>query len=287
MSMSAGPWELRDEIYNRDDCSIYTTQDLEWVVKVLRERSRALDELAGILEVRRAAVPNAVEFPEAVHEWFGVLPSGDVWYAMRHYDCAATVTSPEVRAHWQRFGQSVLTFLQYLHQKCHRVHMDVKVSNVLVNRLRSRFVVSDYDLVSVVHLNKAARYYPADTLWYYVAMGAELDEPLYTWRMDLTALAYMLASVTWDHDANNRWKFYDECMRRRGGGAATAATAAAFADSATATLTDAELIALRETEMQRIHPTVRAFLDHVKTLPWSTPAPPPSDFYHRLFRLLL
>ena len=274
--MNAGPWELHEEIYNRDDCSIYKTHDIEWVVKVLRGRRRAIDELTGVLEISRAAVPNAVEFPETICEWFGVLPNGDVWYAMRHYDCAATVTSPETRTHWRRLGQSVLTFLQYLHHNCHKVYMDVKVSNVLINRLRARFVVSDYDLVDNVRLDKAAKHYPADTLWYYIAMGAELDEPLYTWRMDLTALAYMLASVTWDYDANNQWKFYDECMCRRSG-----------EEGEHAALTNVELVELREVEMQRIHPTVLTFLNHVKTFPWSSPSPPPPEFYKQLFRLLL
>lgn len=273
-----GPWTLTEKIYTRRDAgvSIYATTDPDWVVKVYEITNgtsvdHAYDELHTIIELQSNKIPHRVEVPVEPHRFFGTRP-GVIWYAMRRYS-SSVVIDPEARAHWRSIAVSVLTFLQYFHTRCRKVHMDLKCGNILVDRGRMRFVVSDYDLAGPVRPDKVASQYTPNTYWYYAAMGAELNEPLNSWRMDLTALGYMLAAITWNTEENNRWKFYDECLLRRD-------------DKHGLEISDEDLIRMREEEMSRIHLTVRTYLNMVAAqVPWSAADPPPREFYNRLMAL--
>jgi hypothetical protein len=270
---SVGPWKLRDTFYTRDSVAIYNTTDPAWLVKVIRGKERAYDELHAVLELESRKIPHRVEVPSEPERFFGTAADGITWYAIRRYDGALMVNS-YAKSHWRTVAINVLTFLQYFHTRCRKVHMDIKCPNILCDATRNRFVVGDYDLAGPVRPEKVARAYGPDVFWYYVAMGADPDQPLYSWRMDLTALGYMLASITWNHGENNDWTFYREALRRREG-------------KGTLEISDAELIALREAEMSRVHTTMRSYLNLVGTLSWSAADPPSRDFYGELIRFFL
>jgi serine/threonine protein kinase len=191
---------------------------------------------------------------------------------MMRYQGALSVDAT-ARSYWRTIAVSVLTFLQYFHTRCRKVHMDIKCPNILVERPRMRFVVSDYDLAGTIRPDKVTCSYRPDTCWYYVAMGAELDKPLYSWRMDLTALGYMLAAITWEEDDNGNWKFYDECMLRRNGRHGL-------------DISDNDLIKMRDSEMTQIHLTVRTYLNMVAArVGWCDVEPPSKEFYGELLSL--
>lgn len=270
---AAGPWALRDVFYTRNGVTIYTTEDPAWLVKVHEDVDRASEELQVLLEVQSKKIPHRLEMHPEHERSFGTGP-GFTWYAMKRYGGTLHVDS-YARSYWRTVAVNVLTFLQYFHTRCRKVHMDIKCPNILCDPERMRFIVSDYDLSGPVRPDKPARAYSKDALWYYVAMGADPDQPLYSWRMDLTALGYMLASITWNHEENNDWTFYREALRRR-------------EDKGTLTgVSDADLVAMRESEMERVNLTVRSYLNLVGTLSWTAADPPPRDFYDQLLRFFL
>lgn len=271
--ISAGPWTLRDVFYSRHDVTIYTTEDPGWIVKVHDDIDRASDELQILLEVQSNKIPHRLEMHGEHERSFGTGP-GFTWYAMRRYGGVLKVDVYS-RSRWRTAAVNVLTFLQYFHTKCRKVHMDIKCPNILCDVVRGRFVVGDYDLAGPIRPDKIARTYEKNMFWYYVAMGANLSEPLYSWRMDLTAVGYMLAAITWNRTDNREWVFYNEALRRREG------------KGTMTEVSDDELVALRESEMERIHPTVRAYLNLVGTLSWSAADPPARDFYDQLIRLFM
>jgi hypothetical protein len=53
------------------------------------------------------------------------------------------------------------------------------------------------------------------------------------------------------------------------------------------TVSDNELVSMRESEMERVNLTVRSYLNLVGTLSWSAPEPPSRDFYDQLIRFFL
>lgn len=273
MKLTAGPWILRDVFYSRRDVTIYTTDDPEWLVKVHTDIDRARDDLQILLEVQNKKIPHRLEIHTDHERGFGT-GAGFTWYAMRRYGGSLHVDAYS-KARWRTVAVNVLTFLQYFHTKCRKVHMDIKCPNILCDMTLGRLVVGDYDLAGPIRSDKVSRAYGSDTMWYYVAMGAVPDEPLYSWRMDLTAVGYMLAAITWNHEENNGWNFYHEALRRRDGkGTMTA-------------VSDDELVEIREVEMSRVNTTVRTYLNLVGTLSWSAADPPPRDFYDELIRLFM
>jgi hypothetical protein len=151
--------------------------------------------------------------------------------------------------------------------------MDIKCPNILTDVTRRRYVVGDYDLAGPARPDKTARDYSTDMYWYYAAMGAEPNEPLYSWRMDLTALGYMLSAITWNRDEDADWKFYSECLKRREG-------------KRSLEISDDELIVLRESEMSRVHVTMRTYFNMVAArVGWADSEPPPRRFYEELISL--
>lgn len=260
-----GPWTVTDTIYDSRDVQVLKTTDPKWVIKSNRHDDDSVYELSNFLRIVTLGVKNTVETHHDMYYRFGISET-KVWYAMRAYDCHVT-NNEFCRQHWKRMACSVLRFLCSLHHKTQLVHMDIKCTNILVNMSEVQFVVGDFDQTDIC-TDELTHTYDDDMLWYYIAMGAELDQPLKSWRMDLVSLGYMLANLTWSAD-NSPWIFFPECQARRKCRGRLA-------------LSETELVALREEEMAKSHPLVLRYLELVKELPWDAPAPPSKAFYERL-----
>lgn len=269
-----GPWILQEVIYtDKEKVRIATTQNPDWIVKIAFGSPPSTEELGNLLMLSHYSVSRAVGVPTDIFHRFGV-GTNYVWYAMRRYDGHVHINAFSV-LHWRSIGIQVLWFLRDLHLNCGRVYMDVKTANILYKAqlgYSPLFVVGDYELVDTIDLTKPARLYSNNTKWYYIAMGAELDEPLYSWRMDLVALGYTLASITHDYEKKKDWKYYGQCMARR-------------TNTLSLDITDDSIIALREQEIKEEHPTILAYLNAVAEFPWISPTPPPAEFYKRLLSI--
>jgi serine/threonine protein kinase len=271
MTSTYGPWSITDEVlYEKKDVRIIGTTDREYVLKVRKISSTAHDELGALCMIRRHSLTYAIYTPRAPHKFCGMTDT-HIWFAMRRY--AGHINYDDyARRNWLRIAQDVLAFLTQLHRACHLIHMDIKITNILCSPPRVAYTVSDYELCDVPN-NRLTRDYDADSRYYYMAMGAQLNEQLCSWRMDLTALGYMLAEITWNKEEQLSTTFQKRIFQRR-----DEAAAGGLIDSHD----DAELIALRESEMRAAHPTVIAYLRLVETLPWNAEAPPPESFYREL-----
>jgi hypothetical protein len=105
-------------------------------------------------------------------------------------------------------------------------------------------------------------------MWYFLARGAEPGKALYSWRMDLTGLTYLLAEILWPTDYLKP-TFPNVCNR-------------AMVEKKT-DITAEELVALRAAEMEWCaHPVVRRLLERIAEIPWDALAPPPRAFYAQL-----
>lgn len=272
-----GPWTVTEEVlYEKEDVRVIGTTDNHYVIKLRKISDIAHDELGALMMIRRHSIAGAVHTPTSAERFCG-MTSTHVWFAMRRY--AGPIAYDDMSRHnWRRIAQDVLRFLSYLHRSCHLIHMDIKVTNILAHRSRTEFVVSDYELCDTPKRRLTHTYKP-DYRYYYLAMGAELDQPLVSWRMDLTALGYILAELTWNTVDNKRTTFQQRMYDIR-----NAVSAGAHDDPSG----DADLVALREAEMAAAHPSVLAYLRLIKErLPWDMECPPPESLYRELLNFFL
>jgi hypothetical protein len=268
---NVGPWILQEVIYSdKDKVRIATTQDPGWVVKITLGNPPVIDELMNLFMLKQHHVAHTVNVPASISHRFGTGPNY-AWFAMRRYE-GCILANDFSRIHWRSIAIHVLTFLQDLHLKCGRIYMDIKTTNILYQTYPGQspqFILADYELIDTIELSKPTRYYSNNTKWYYIAMGAELDEPLYSWRMDFVALAYTLASIIRSYEKKKLWTYYDQCMERR-------------ANRLSYDIADESIIALRSTEIQQEHPTIQEYLRIVSEIPWDSATPPSPDMYKRL-----
>lgn len=273
-----GPWTITDEVlYQKEDVHVVGTTDPDYVLKVRKISHTAHDELGALTMIRRHTLTYCVHTPHSADKFCGMTDT-HVWYAMRRY-AGPIAYNDEARRNWRRIAQDALAFLTQLHRSCRLVHMDIKITNILAHRGRVAFTVSDYELCDVPN-RRLTREYGPDFRYYYMAMGADLDQPLVSWRMDLTALGYVLAEITWNTVEHNRTTFQRLMYDRR--------DAAARLGARDDPSGDAELMALREAEMSKAHPSVLGYLQLIEErLPWDMEGPPPESFYRELLAFFL
>ncbi len=257
------PWTEWRRIYERDGISIIQVYARNWVVKYAHSRAAITKEitfLRGITE-GDAAIRNMIELPaDPTHRF------GENWYAMRKYTNSAHACCDEVRGQWKTIAIDVLNFLEDLHRGHRLAHLDITLRNILYDRETGHFVVSDYELLEEVSTEAAITEDNDDHLWYYIGTGAELSQPIESWRMDLTMLGYALAELTW---CDARPSFAPLCQTRR-------------CDSNMG-ICDYDIIARRNAEMKGCPQGVRAYLDRVAELvDWRAAEPPSPATYDEL-----
>jgi hypothetical protein len=278
----AGGWTVTRPL--EEGASVYETTDSEWVIKRLSYNTdgagpgETCEELEATLNIfnNRSRLRNCVAFPRSLREFCGVEQDGYAWIAIRRYSGAVSLVpgapvGPVIwNRHWKRLAIQVLAFLEDYHTVCRRIHMDLKVSNILMDREHCQFVVTDFGL-SVPPARTPLVEYSADYLWYYLEHGAEPEKPIAAWRFDLIALGYLLARLTWNPDMSDRFVEAAREMRR---GSCTSYTAAG-------------LVSLRSGEMGRgICPLLRTYFDMVESsIGWYDVEPPPRVFYRSLASL--
>jgi hypothetical protein len=273
-----GPWTATEEVlYDKKEVRVLGTTDPDYVLKIREISDIAHDELGALMMMRRHSVSYGVYTPHRDAKKFCGMTDTHVWYAMRRY-AGHIHYDDETRSKWRRVAQDVLAFLTQLHRACHLIHMDIKITNILANRTHTAFVVSDYELCDTPN-RRLTRDYGPDYRYYYLAMGAELDQPLVSWRMDLTALGYLLAELTWNTVENRRTTFHKAIF-----GIRDRAAAGERIDPSG----DAELVALREREMAAAHPSVLGYLRLIaERVPWDMEAPPSESLYRELLTFFL
>ena len=275
-----GPWTvsateapLYHVIYpNSTTTTVIPTTTEGWVLKIMTTDAAAA-ELAETLIVYSQVPRNAVALPGSVGSLCGTVAPNTVWIAMQRYSGSAATEREYCRAHWKTLALSVLGFLEDLHRRVRHVHGDLKPANILVDTERCLFAVSDFGHMDVPG-DKATRRYDDDHCWYYLAMGAEPDQPARGWRGDLAALGYLLADLTWP-EADVRRTFHEQCMARRSvGGDAEVMR---------------EIVVLRDAEMERAcGVTLRTYFETLTTgLSWDAARPPPRAFYQALAALFV
>jgi hypothetical protein len=240
-------------IYNKNGSEIYDLSDGR-VVKIIHDLDSF--ELA-VVRLLRGMNPPLRSCVEILPE-----PKECDRYAMRHYDGHIEVEA-YTRFYWRSIGRQCLAFLEDFHHVTGMAHMDIKKANILINRQTNTFHVADFGNAEYPWKEpRLLREYDANTKWYYLAMGGELDQPVYSWRMDLVALGYMLASL----QPNYVGRFESECWEKREG---------------RGILTDEATLALRAKDVAALEP----YFARLTIVPWTAAAPPPCSFYQELAEL--
>ena len=255
-------WESKDLqqstacIYDKNGAKIYDVSGGS-VIKVIADPDN--HELRIIRRVMRANIRSCVEFPAENR-------TGLDWYAMRRYD--GHLEADEFgRSQWRSIGVQVLAFLEDLHHELGMAHMDIKKTNILVNRLSGTVHVCDFaNAESPAVVTRNLRTFDPNTKWYYVGFGCELDQPMVSWRTDLVALGYLLASL----QPNWTWRFEAECWEKREG---------------RGILSEEATLELRRQEMM-CYRVLEPYFTRLTLLPWTAAAEPPArSFYQELAAL--
>jgi len=252
-------WITIKTLYNKGGTHIFQTTYSKWVLKVNDNPTQAAYEIRVILDLFFAKPRHAVELHPQLTDLYG-----NGWYALRRYDGHVELDD-FCREHWKTIAVHVLQFLQDFHHELGLVHMDIKKGNIFVDRTSKQFVVGDYENSTQPCAKTTMVKYTDDEKWYYMSLGAEFDKPLMSWRFDLAALGYVLASLTVKPDT---WTFENECWERRLGRGSTQAPN--------------EVVALRAKELAAAAPAVVAYMERVGTLAWDLKEPPPRSFYEEL-----
>ena len=251
-------WIRQSIIYNKNHATIYDISG-GWVMKMLHDPKT--EELRILKQVFNAK-PRSCVFLPSEDCW------GDNWYVMRRYDGQVT-TDSYCRSRWRDIGVQVLQFLEDFHHDVGMAHLDIKKGNILVDKTAGTFHVCDFanaDTPVADTEKKPLGWFVNNTKWYYAAMGGDLDQPFVSWRMDLVALGYLLASLLVD----NPWRFEAECWDKR---------------EWLGVLSDAETITLRGKEISRVI-ELEAYFARLVIVAWTALEPPPRSFYQELAGLL-
>jgi hypothetical protein len=268
-----GPYFLTGApLYDRNGCQLLPVQlpglDGSWALKVKADNRFEIESIESLLHKK---VRSCVEFPPPPAPLTGSLESGRQWYCMRRYD-ACVENNLWCRLRWKQIGLAVLDFLEDLHCRVGAAHLDIKTFNILIDRDSETFHVCDFE-----HMMDSASFdrdtplkdYNGEYKWYYVMLGGDLDQPCEGWRMDLEALGFALAALTWPRGAS--MGFVDECRERMEGRGSPA-------------ITDEEVLALREKELA--DNTDDALLPYWSILEeqvtWTQEAPPGPEVYELL-----
>ena len=269
--MEFGPHEIPKDIeplYAKRGNKILPTTDMCWVIKFMAPDEDAdpqtnLEELQNVLNLAINPPRYCIEFPADNWSLFGTNRAG-VWYAMARYD-GHVKWNTFCRANWRAIGESVLFFLEDLHIDHRAVHMDIKAENILVDYSKHRFVVADFELMTPPDNIRLRAVTDDHYKWYYLGYGAELDQPIKTWRTDLVMLGYLLARLTWNHEYN--WTAQERCWQK---------------ERKPVTEADIrELLILRDRQLQYgAASTVIEYLFKVsKMISWRLESPPPRECY--------
>ena len=265
-----GPWTLGKCIYDARGNKIYeaTSSTLgskeKWLVKVMPNDDT--QELSTLLALKAESTPlNMVQIPDSAYHQFGMNPTS-VWFAMKHYEGPITKTHQK---QWKRVATSCIDFICDLHKNHHRIYMDWRPENVLVDD-KGSFVVADYETITTISRTKT-RNVPFDSRWYYMYRGAEPDQWLYSWKMDLTGIAYMLIRLTTDGGSDICREFL-ECRARE-----------------KKTHSSMRYLAKKRNEIMYgfANPALKRFLDIIKPLKWNSQSPPLYSIYDSLKALFI
>jgi serine/threonine protein kinase len=263
--MDYGPWAITSVLHSKRGTDIFGTTDFRWVLKVVDNSQRSIDELRVVLAIVDKRPRHSIEFPPSMYGLYGRTPSAG-WFALRRYSGHVDIDT-YCRDRWRIIAVHVLQFLQDFHHDHGLAHMDIKKANILINHDKHDFVVADYEHAETPHTRLTSSY-EDEYKWYYMSMGAELDEPLISWRFDLVALGYILASLT---SPPQSWQFEKICWdKRRGRGPSTE-----------------EALALRAADLASVNPVVADYLEKVKAVEWFLPDPPSRAFYKSLESLFI
>ena len=264
--MDFSPWNVTNVLYNRRGTKIYETSDSRWVLKVIGDETQSLYELQILLRIIASVPRHSIALPPSRYGLYGRTQVAG-WYAMKRYDGCVEINE-FCKTQWQTLAIHVLQFLQDFHHGHGLLHMDIKKANILVDIDRTDFVVADYEHAEPPDSKRTADY-DANHQWYYLAMGAEIDQQLYSWRFDLVALGYVLASLTVEPQC---WTFEQKCWDRRTGKGGI--------------LYD-EMIAIRSAELSGANSAICKYLERVATIPWAAKEPPSRQFYKSLEAIFL
>jgi hypothetical protein len=147
--------------------------------------------------------------------------------------------------------------------------MDWRPENVLVDG-KAGFVVADYESITTISRTKT-RNAPFDSRWYYMYRGAEPDQWLYSWKMDLIGIAYMLIRLTTDGGSDICREFL-ECRARQ-----------------KKTHSSMRYLAKKRNAImyEFANPALKRFLDIIKPLKWNSQSPPFYSIYDSLKTLFI
>ena len=205
--MIVGPWKLGTLYLSQGDTRIYhakpnyqiPSKDIKeietekWLLKIKEDPS--IRELNIIEELELYNKKNlAIKMPHEKVYRSGLIKDG-YWLAMKEYHESIKYNLDFAKKNLKLLALNILDFLEWLHIEKNKVYNDLKMDNILVDKLNMTkpFVITDYELINSPNDIPCHKDLPNG--YYYYGFGCEYDKPYTSYRMDLEALGYLLIQV--------------------------------------------------------------------------------------------
>ena len=262
-------WDIGNILYEKKNVLIFFTKRKEdkcytWVMKCTDISD--MNEEHAIPILHKHSIQHMVEFP-INHTYHG--KTNDIsWYVMKYYPriCSYVNDHKEFRT----LIKTCIEFIKDIHIKIGYVYLDWRLDNIL-KKQENGFVISDYEFLEKPKESVkpfAEEYiYNKDYLYYFIQLGANIDQPLVSYRTDLEAIGFLaikfleIPNPTWMIQCNN---IREEKIRP-------------IPVDILATMRD-----IYKEEIIQEHPCLATYFEKIKECPWESLTCMNAEWYDQL-----
>ena len=187
-------WDIEDYIYNKNGKNIAIVKHIpEGFKMVLKYGDNIESELENILNYGKIFVNSPYHNLHSINKrnyW------DDNWFIMNLFDCSLLEDMKYGMNHIDTLICDMIDAVKALH--CNKVpiaHMDIKLDNILIDKIEKRFILSDYEMLEPVGDGLRLCSEEPDVLLYYLGRGVRASDTIISFKTDLICLGMVLWRV--------------------------------------------------------------------------------------------
>jgi serine/threonine protein kinase len=189
-------WDIVENIYSKNSKEIFVIKNNtdEDDVLILKIGKNVEDELHIIRKYEHLFVNSpyfSLSFTNRTKYW-------DInWFIMNMYDCNLEMDLEFGKNNINKLIENIIDSIKSIHNTCPGlVHLDIKLQNILIDKLNCEFKLSDYELLEEINDNPTKLIEEDyDKIIYYISRGVRLDDELVSFKTDLLCFGNVIWRV--------------------------------------------------------------------------------------------